>query len=76
MQYLVLCNAAIATSFALEVSLSPALVLSFCIIRMIFRVSTYFRALLLGERDRDMFEIDHSLLYLAEFLHRKQPFVF
>ena len=43
---------------------------------MIFRVSTYFCALLLGERDRDMFEIDHSLLYLAEFLHRKQPFVF
>ena len=29
MQYLVLCNAAMATSFALEVSLSPALVLSF-----------------------------------------------
>ena len=29
MQYLVLCNAAMATSFVLEVSLSPALVLSF-----------------------------------------------
>ena len=29
MQYLVLCNAAMATSFAVEVSLSPALVLSF-----------------------------------------------
>ena len=29
MQYLVLCKAAMATSFALEVSLSPALVLSF-----------------------------------------------
>ena len=43
---------------------------------MIFRVSTYFRALLLEERDRDMFGIDHSLLYLAEFLRRKQPFVF
>ena len=43
---------------------------------MIFRVSTYFRALLLGERDRDMFEIDHNSLYLAEFLRRKQPFVF
>ena len=31
MQYLVLCNAAMATSFAVEVSLSPALVLSFLI---------------------------------------------
>ena len=43
---------------------------------MIFRVSTYFHALLLEERDRDMFEIDHNSLYLAEFLPRKQPFVF
>ena len=25
----------------------------------------------LGERDRDMFEIDHSLLYLAEFFPPK-----
>ena len=29
LQYLVLCKAAMATSFVLEVSLSPALVLSF-----------------------------------------------
>ena len=29
MQYLVLCNAAMTTSFAVEVSLSPALFLSF-----------------------------------------------
>ena len=31
MHYLVLCNAAMATSFVLEVFLSPALVLSFLI---------------------------------------------
>ena len=36
---------------------------------MIFRVSTYFHALLLEERDHDMFEIDHNSLCLAEFLH-------
>ena len=76
MQYLVLCNAAIATSFALEVSLSPALVLSFRIFSDDIPCLTYFHALLLGERDCDMFETDHNLLCLADFLHRKQPFVF
>ena len=76
MQYLVLGNAAMATSFASEVSLLAEPVLSFRMFSAEFRVSTYFCALLLEERDRDMFEIDHNSWYLAEFLHRKQPFVF
>ena len=76
MQYLVLCNAAIATSFALEVSLSPALVLSFRIFSDDIPCLNIFSRSSLGERDRDMFEIDHNSSYLADFLHRKQPFVF
>ena len=76
MQYLVLCNAAMATSFALEGSLSPALVLSFRIFSDDIPCLNIFSRSSFGERDRDMFEIDHSLLYLAEFLRRKQPFVF
>ena len=68
MQYLVSFNFAIKTSFALELSLSPALVLSFRIFSDdIPCLNIFFTLFFLGERDRDMFEIDHNSLYLADF---------
>ena len=55
MQYLVLCNAAMATSFASEISLLAEPVLSFRMFSADIPCLNIFCALLLGERDRDMF---------------------